>query len=491
MEFNTVNTEKNMQKKANSLAKSIMINMSYAFTAQGISLILSLLFILVVSKKLGVEQFGYWQLFTFYSSYLGFFYLGLNDGLYLRIGGKEYNELNHSVIATQSRIFFFLHTVLAALVSIAIFLFVGDPDRRFVLLCTALFLPILNIKGFYGLVFQAVNRTKIYSLSIILDKIIIVVAVIVMAFLGIKNYIPYVIIYIIAAIAASIYCFIIGKDIFFARKSSFAEASTEAKKNISVGIKLMFSCIASMLIIGSSRLVIDSAWGIETFSKVSLALNITNLFLVFIQQISLVLFPALRRLGDETKEKFYCIVQDILNIILPGMLLFYVPICFLLNLWLPQYSESLKYLGYMLPLCIFDGKMQLLGNTYYKVLRMEKQLFYFNVATLGLNILFALFFGFVLKSLIGIVVSTVISVAFRSIISEVYLSKIYKTQKIVGLIQICALSLIFAVGNYLFSEIISFIVFASSYSIYLLLNIKTVKNAFFNIGIITKKNTNK
>ena len=48
-------------------------------------------------------------------------------------------------------------------------------------------------------------------------------------------------------------------------------------------------------------------------------------------------------------------------------------------MWLPQYAESLRYMVILLPICIFDGKMSLLCNTYLKVLRKERQLFYFNL----------------------------------------------------------------------------------------------------------------
>lgn len=64
-------------------------NILYAFLAQGIALFLSVLMSLIVPKILGVEQYSYWQLFIFYTGYVGFFHFGLNDGVYLRLGGQK------------------------------------------------------------------------------------------------------------------------------------------------------------------------------------------------------------------------------------------------------------------------------------------------------------------------------------------------------------------------------------------------------------------
>ena len=52
--------------------KTILQNMSVAFLAQGVTLALSVIQTMIVPKLLGVEQFGYWQLYIFYVSYVGF-----------------------------------------------------------------------------------------------------------------------------------------------------------------------------------------------------------------------------------------------------------------------------------------------------------------------------------------------------------------------------------------------------------------------------------
>lgn len=73
----------------------------YAFISQIVSLLLSIILSLLVPKLLGLQSFSYWQLFIFYTNYLMFLHLGLNDGVYLQYGGTKFKDLDLSSIKSQ------------------------------------------------------------------------------------------------------------------------------------------------------------------------------------------------------------------------------------------------------------------------------------------------------------------------------------------------------------------------------------------------------
>lgn len=73
----------------NSKVINFIKNFSYTLTSNLLSLLVSTLVILIIPKLLGVQEYGYWQLYIFYSSYVGFLHFGWNDGIYLRYGGKN------------------------------------------------------------------------------------------------------------------------------------------------------------------------------------------------------------------------------------------------------------------------------------------------------------------------------------------------------------------------------------------------------------------
>ena len=74
--------------------KKLLENFSVAIISQGVGFILSAITALIVPKVLGITEYGYWQLFIFYTSYTGFFHLGLNDGFYLLKSGQTRNSLD-------------------------------------------------------------------------------------------------------------------------------------------------------------------------------------------------------------------------------------------------------------------------------------------------------------------------------------------------------------------------------------------------------------
>ncbi len=85
----------------NDKARNVMKNLYYTVAANFATLGISVLLNLFVPKLLGVTEYSYWQLYVFYSSYVGFLHFGWIDGIYLKIGGEEYDQLNKRDLGTQ------------------------------------------------------------------------------------------------------------------------------------------------------------------------------------------------------------------------------------------------------------------------------------------------------------------------------------------------------------------------------------------------------
>ena len=198
------------------------------------------------------------------------------------------------------------------------------------------------------------------------------------------------------------------KDIVIQTTVSFKEGIREVWNNISVGIKLMFSNIAGMLIVGIVRFSIEQVWSVETFGKVSLSMSVSNLMMLFITAVSVVMFPLLKRTPQEKWADNYKLMRNILVIPLLGLLVLYYPAKVILSAWLPQYEESLRYMALMFPMCLYEGKMSMLINTYMKAMRMEKQMLLVNLISVTLSVLSTGLVIFLLKDLVLSVVSIMV-----------------------------------------------------------------------------------
>ncbi|MDF2792190.1 MAG: hypothetical protein K0S80_5292 [Neobacillus sp.] len=453
----------------NNKFKKFLNDLIVAFFAQGISLICSFLLSFLVPKFLGVKEFGYWQLFIFYISFSGISHFGFNDGVFLRSGGKKYNELNLPLIGGQ----FWLSVIFESIIALSIMnitLFEQDPNRKFVLIMTAIYLVVFNASEMLGHLFQSVNESIKYSISTIINSISLVICVTSLLFFKIQHSEYYIVFYLLTRILSLAYCMHQAHTMIFTKPSPFKKTMNELWKNITIGINLTISYFSGVLIIGCGRFITDSVWGIESFAKLSFALSLNSFVMVFIYQFGMVLFPALKQTNLENIKSIYHLINKGLGVLLLGVLLFYLPFKLVFNLWLPQYSESLRYLSLLLPICVFDAKTELLCNTYLKVLRKEKILLQINLFSLVISLMLSMFFAFVIHSLNFIVVSMVFSIALRNILSEYYLSGIMEIRIWKDISVECCLVIVFTSTTWFLNAEKGFVVYLMLYLFYLFLS---------------------
>lgn len=409
-------------KKRSIDTRSLLSNTAMAFASQFVAMLASCMTSLIVPKLLSVSNFGYWQLFIFYSSYVGFFALGAIDGVYLINGGKTRESIDKRSINSQ----FWISTGYVALFSFLFALaasrFVSEAARVEVLYLTALYSVLSQMSAGLGYILQTINETKSYSKSVMLDRGSFAAFLVILIALKCTSFEPYIIFFIVSKLVCFIYCANQMRDFPASGFLPLGPAIQETLASIKVGIKLMFAGIASMLITGIARQAIDSNWGINVFAKVSMALSLVNFFSMFVNQASMVLFPALRRGTKEEQVGLYINLRDALELFMPYIYLCYFPAVIILGSWLPQYTDSLTYFAVLLPICAYDAKMSICGTTYFKVLRLERKLLLINLSSVAMSAIFTMV-SLVFNSLNCILYSMVLSIALRANISEFILNK--------------------------------------------------------------------
>lgn len=453
-----------MQSK---VEKNFITNVSFAFAAQGFSMIASVLTSLVVPKLLGVEQLSYWQLFIFYSGYVGLFHFGLSDGIYLRYGGTELNELDKPLIGSQYRLMTLWQALLCAAALPLVFAMVKVPERRLVWVCIAIYLLLANGCWFWGYLYQAANRTRVHSFATVLAKISFIVCICILVALHTDRFEIFIILFVVSQLVAFVYCAVVSRQFIFARGVPFRTTVSETIQNCRIGINLTISNIASSLVLGVGRIFVDMTQEISEFGLLSFSISLTNFFLQFISQISMVMFPALRQIQPERARQLLVSLRRNASFFLCLIMVFYIPLKKILLLWLPQYEVSLNYLGYLLPLCVFDGKMQLLYSTYLKVLRKEKKLLALNLFSLALSAVLCAFGTFVLKDLIAVVCFMVVAIAVRSLLASGIISRELKVPFDSGALWECSLSALFIFTNVKLNTWEAFFAYLLGYCAYL------------------------
>lgn len=462
-------------------AVQFLKNFSYTISSNLISLIISTLVVLVVPKLVGVKEYGYWQLYLFYSSYVGFLHLGWSDGIYLRYGGEEYNSLDKRIFSSQFYLMIYFQLFIAILLIMASIVFVNDSDREFILIMVALNLLIVNVLSVLLLTLQATNRIKDYAHINIISRVTYISLIVMFLFIGLREYRIMIVADLIGKTLSLIYAIYRCSDIVFHRLSSLDIGITETSENIRVGIKLMFANIASMLIIGVVRFGIEYTWDVATFGKISLTLSVSNLLMIFINAIGIVIFPVLRKLNQKALPKLYVVIRDILMVVLFVILLFYFPMNVVLSKWLPNYADSLAYMALLFPISLYEGKMGLLINTYLKTLRKEKYIMRVNLMMLVLSVISTFFSTIIFENLNAAILSILIIISIRSIVAELYLSKVLGVKVVRDILYETALTILFVKISWYMHPSIGFMLYLFAIISYLIIKRRDIVSSFYRI----------
>ena len=116
--------------------------------------------------------------FCFIQGIQASFHSGLNDGVYLEIGGIEYQDMDKKLLGRDR---FWFGALFQSVIAIGIVLWTvlsgNGVDTEFVFIMTAVYMLLYNLTLYLGCVFQAANETRLYSLSVMIDKIVFMVSI--------------------------------------------------------------------------------------------------------------------------------------------------------------------------------------------------------------------------------------------------------------------------------------------------------------------------
>jgi O-antigen/teichoic acid export membrane protein len=343
-----------------------------------------------------------------------------------------------------------------------------------------------NTRLMFFYILQATNRIKEFAKLTMLDRIVYILLIVIFLLFGVRDFKLMIIADLIGKFISLFFAALSCKEIVFRRINTFYLTMSESIKNISVGIKLMFANIASMLIIGIVRFGIERAWDVATFGKVSLTLSISNMMMIFINAVGVIMFPILRRTNQDKLANIYSTMRDFLMVILLGFLIIYYPLKTIMVAWLPQYAESLLYMSLVFPMFIYEGKMALLINTYLKTLRREKVMLRINVISMILSLFMTYISTSIFVNLDIAILNIVILLAIRSVIAESYLAKELNIKVKKDVLLEVLLTLIFILTGWFINSWMTVLFYGITYLIYLFIKRKDIVNTVQNIKLLMK-----
>ena len=102
---------------------------------------------------------------------------------------------------------------------------------------------LYNLTLYLGCIFQAANETRLYSMSVMIDKIVFMISILALFVIKSSDYKTYVWLYMLAKLCAMAYCVYKGREVVFAGRTAFGSVVPAAQVTCAVS-SLLFLAIS-------------------------------------------------------------------------------------------------------------------------------------------------------------------------------------------------------------------------------------------------------
>lgn len=449
-----------------------------------ISLLSGILVGFLVPKMMGLVGYANYKTYTLYLTYIALLSLGLGDGLYLRFSGIDKEELD------VNQIKYYLHRYYMQLFLIfipvfAISLFVIPSEQRFI--CVALSLTILSsqITAVHQNLSVITSRFNEYSTRVIvkasLTSIFVISLYLIYKTQGTEiTYQVYIIGVMLIDFLLAFWYLYTYKEFNFGKVDRNHILGESYLHLLQLGFPLLISNMAGSIFLNFDRQFVSVLFEKEDYAIYAFAYNMLTLITTMTSAVSLVLFPALRKIKNlDVKDGLNRYIKYF-NMIVALCLIVFFPLCWIVSVFLPKYELSLEVFRIVLPGLIFSSSVSVILNNFYKYENKVQRYFWGTVSA----IMFSIILNFVAYHIWGTYLSiswvSMIALIYWYIVSYLYFIKKYKVPFVSNFIYIISTSIAFYVitkriGNWIIAGavyLVAYIIITVFFNYNMLIEIK-------------------
>ncbi|MFC1913753.1 lipopolysaccharide biosynthesis protein [Chloroflexota bacterium] len=389
---------------------------------QGILLLLSFVMFLIIPKHLSINDYGYYQTFMLYSSYVGILHLGFIDGVLIRWAGKDLSRVGGEV--RPALLFLLLQQIIFITPLILILYLMLELPIMWIAVMILVYALIENLRVFFVFTSQAVRKFRLLALTKAGKGASLLIFMIIFFNLGYADFQ-----HVIFAFLASSFLLLLTLAVYFRKYLSGKmqhrpHLMAYGKGNINTGIFVLLGNFILMLFLTVDRLMVNFFFSLENFAIYSFAVTATVVIYTFIRAISQVFFPYLSAITPNSRVRAYHLSKPVIIIVWAAVLTLYFPLVSLLQSYLPKYITSLPIMQVLIGTIGFGSLIQILHVSYFKVYGKQRQYFICGITSVSLSIVFNLWAITVWGSLQSVAMATLISSAIWYIFNEVSLKSV-------------------------------------------------------------------
>lgn len=345
------------------------------FLSQILILLIGLVQVFIIPKKLSTYDYGYWQLFSLYGVYIGLLHLGFSNGVKIRWAGKKLTDIG-AELKIGSQFLLFEQIIIVIATSFVLYYFLHGIDKWLALLI--LFSAIIsNLISFFNIASQSVKNFSLSAILASISQIFFLFFVIIMLTLGDLSYMHLILFSILSSMITLLFFISHYRlHLFDGKKNDPKLILRFGINNIQGGFLFLIGNFIALLLTSLDKLMVSSFYSVEIFATYSFAVSITSMATLFMQAISQVFFPHLSGSASGFYSRAYQWTKfSILFAWGGGLLISFLVINIIINLYLPKYTSSIPIIKIMLCTLGISGLIQILQYNFFMLYRKQTQYF--------------------------------------------------------------------------------------------------------------------
>lgn len=406
----------------------------------------------ILPRIIGVTDYGYYKTFSLYISYVGMLHFGIEDGIYLFYGGKDFSELDERKFRFYCLFLIILEGAIALIFGGVSCIWLSG-DMRFIFIFVAIYIFTINIANFYQFISQITERFNELTVVGIIRSVLTILSVVILWLLNrynlyTINYKIYIICVVAISAAILLTYMIIYRKLTFGKHVPWKEGVKDIGHFIRIGLPLMVANLCSTLILTVDRQFVSILFDTDTYAIYAFAYNMLSLITTATSAVSVVLFPVIKRFDETTLSKNYSKMITVIIAFVSACLLVYFPLCLFINWFLPQYAGSLIIFRIILPGLIGTSAITIIMHNYYKTLGVNLRFFVLSLIILALSVAADFAVYFIFKNTMSISIISVVVIVIWYIIVEFYFIKKYRVHWLKNfLFMLCCMGAFYGISE--------------------------------------------
>lgn len=392
--------------------KKFIKNIISVMIANIISLLGSITSGFLLPKIFNIEEYGYYKIFTLYMSYAGLLHFGFLDGMLLKISGMKYEELDKQ----KYRKITMFYAVFQLFVCLFVLLISFSMERQYHYIFFFLGLCIFstNLITYFQFISQATMRFNEFSIVKVVTSVLTFFSICILygIYLVYGSVIKskyYIMIFTCINWIILLYYLYKYRGIVFGKIKCNSFIINDIKIFFTRGFILTISYQILQMLLNLDRQFVALAFSISEYAVYSFAYSLISMITTVISAISLVLFPTLKRVNKEVAIKYFAKSLSSIEVLVLACLGGYYPLAKVIDIFLPEYKESIEYLIILFPGLVVSSCITIVVFTYYKLFEYNVRFFIISCSTLGISFLLNLCAWKLYKSPSAISFASVIS----------------------------------------------------------------------------------